>query len=211
MNLTRLLATSRSLIGIKKKPGPYKMNQDHLLPKFTASAKPSGVAPQTPAVGESGAGETDRSDALSIVTVQKEEASSEVLPEPAPAIPKHSWTAGFFFRTMTNSLRRLNPLQGRRPPVPARATQPELSLATVRVVRNDLRDSDFQWTATKNGVEATWVRNGNSPKGRQLGMVWNRLSARLLRQAAQEFNLMQKQRGRLLSQAGHADPGHRGT
>jgi len=67
--------------------------------------------------------------------------------------------------------------------------QTEFSLERVKVVRNDLTDSDFE-LASKAGPR------------QPLGMVWNRLSARLLRQAAQEFNLAQKQRGKLLTQAG---------
>ena len=39
MNFTRLLAAGRSVMGIKKEPGPYRMNQEHLLPKFVAAHK----------------------------------------------------------------------------------------------------------------------------------------------------------------------------
>ena len=39
MKLMRLLAAGRSVIGIKKDPGPYRMNQENLLPKFVTQQK----------------------------------------------------------------------------------------------------------------------------------------------------------------------------
>ena len=39
MNFTRLLAAGRSVKGIKREPGPYRMNQEHLLPKFEGPAQ----------------------------------------------------------------------------------------------------------------------------------------------------------------------------
>src|SRR4051812_44939857 len=39
MKLMRLLAAGRSVIGIKKDPGPYRMNQENLLPQFVATQK----------------------------------------------------------------------------------------------------------------------------------------------------------------------------
>jgi hypothetical protein len=89
----------------------------------------------------------------------------------------------------------------------ASAIQTELSLNGVKVVRNDLIDSDLQAGAGRLTLLKTSVPNSGG--GRPLGMVWNRLSARLLRQAAQEFNAVQKERGKFLSQAGDGGRGSR--
>jgi hypothetical protein len=91
-----------------------------------------------------------------------------------------------------------------------RHVQGELSLNAIKVIRNDLSDSDFDVIASakQSTISPTAAANGPRPG---LGMVWNRLSARLLRQAALDFSAVQKERGKLLSQAGHGGGGDRGA
>jgi hypothetical protein len=88
--------------------------------------------------------------------------------------------------------------------------QTELSLDGVKVIRNDLADSDSQVKTTRRPT-ATQAAVSSRTGGQPLGMVWNRLSARLLRQAAQEFTVVQKQRGRVHSQTGDDRGGSRGA
>ena len=73
-------------------------------------------------------------------------------------------------------------------------------LAGVKVVRNDLKDSDFELVALPSGAGGASTQASGRPG--TVGVVWNRLSARLLRQAVQDFNVVQKERGKLLSSAG---------
>jgi hypothetical protein len=83
----------------------------------------------------------------------------------------------------------------------------------IKVVRNDLSDSDFQVVPSRQRPKTSVPEDeGMEKSARQpIGVVWNRLSARLLRQAAQEFNVVQKQRGKLLSQVGHGEGSGRGA
>jgi hypothetical protein len=167
MSLMRLLAAGRSIMGIKKQPGPYRMNQEHLLPNFAPVHKAA-------AAGRS---------------------------------PK-----GFLTRWVTQFGRKRQ-RRGCSAPAPgARHVQTELSLDTVKVVRNDLSDCDFEVISTVRPAAGPLA--DGKPAGSQrrvLGMVWNRLSAHLLRQAASDFNLVQKERGKLLSQAGHGNGGAGGS
>ena len=183
MSFTRLLAASRSLMGIKKQPGPYKLNQEHLLPKFSPVQRPLAAALEEPAVAPDGLGAgTDR----------------EVRGKTRGRLA--SWAA------------RWIRFGRRRPPAVAakRAVQTELALSGVRVVRNDLSDCNFR-VVLGNDLARGAKQSRSGSQRQALGMVWNRLSARLLRQAAQEFTLVQKERGKLCSQAGDGGAGPGGA
>lgn len=183
MSFTRLLAASRSLIGIKKQPGPYKLNQEHLLPKFAPMQRPAAAADED---GGSAA------------------AEKRPVQETAGGIRRSRERAPRLLRSLAERMTRW------RRPVPsrmaARPVQTELSLNGIKVVRNDLSDCNFQVVLGGDG-ERTTGKEGRPGSRQGLGMVWNRLSARLLRQAAQEFTLVQKERGKLCSQAGNGSAG----
>lgn len=154
-------------MGIKKQPGPYRMSQEHLLPKFAPVHKRASAG---------------------------------------------TATQGFLMRWATRFGRK-GQRRGCSVPAPGgRHVQTELSLDTVKVVRNDLSDCDFEVVSTVR--QAAGPLADGKPAGSQrrvLGMVWNRLSAGLLRQAASDFSLVQKERGKLLSQAGHGNGGAGGS
>jgi hypothetical protein len=163
----RLLAAGRSIMGIKKQPGPYRMSQEHLLPKFAPVHKPASAGTST---------------------------------------------KGFLMRWATQFGRK-GQRRGCSAPAPGgQHVQTELSLDTVKVVRNDLSDCDFEIISTVRQAAGP-LADGKpaGPQGRVLGMVWNRLSARLLRQAASDFNSVQKERGKLLTQAGPGSGGAGGS
>src|SRR5690242_1793856 len=107
MRLMRLLAAGRSIMGIRKKPGPYRMSQENLLPRFA----------------------------------------------PAPAaVPKRR-----IFSRLTARLARLTRRKGGVPVEGGgggQHIQTELLLDSVRVVRNDLSDSDFEVVPVRNPVAA---------------------------------------------------------
>jgi hypothetical protein len=179
---TRLLAAGRSVMGIKRHPGPYRMNQDHLLPRFDPPRR----------LGRSLVGSPE---------AEPGQASSA-----AAAASGGGKSRNLLARVVARFIHRKDRRQGNRPAAARTGggpVQTELSLADVRVVRNDLTDSDFDIVAGRGGKGA----NGRPA----LGLVWNRLSARLLRQAAQEFKDVQKERGKFLSQASSGDGGPGGA
>jgi hypothetical protein len=210
MSFTRLLAAGRSIMGIRKKPGPYRMTQQHLLPKFAPVQKAPAVASDTrqdEAENEPAAKASGDETARTAVAAPVPAAVASIEPPRSDKPLAGKKTEGTPFSALAS---RWSRWKGRRTaPVSGKTgdrVQGELSLDRVKVVRNDLSDSDFE-------VVRADIRTAARPPALQpsLGMVWNRLSARLLRQAALEFNLVQKERGKLLSQAGPGSGGAEGT
>jgi hypothetical protein len=207
MSFTRLLAAGQSIAGIKKQPGPYKMNPDSHLPQFTPVPKPV-VAATTSAVCP--VEQVAPAPEPAAVTPSPVQPVTETAVSAASETTATSKSAGRGFRAFfAHLLARFAQVgTGRRPTLPAKASsrariRVELSLDQLKVVCNDLSDSDFEVLKVRKRPVNQSEQTKNTAKTQPLGMVWNRLSARLLRQAAQEFNLVQKERGKLCSQAGH--------
>lgn len=203
MNFTRLLAAGRSVMGIKKQPGPYRMNQDHLLPRFDANQRVPAAVHLSDSSGK----------ALEVSSDLRQDDSSPAAPAPEQLANRRSPERkgqprrNVLFRLMARLIRRRQ--EGGKSPShlsgsSARPVQTELSLNTVKVVRNDLADNDAEFVARGQKAAAAASKSaGATPSRKPLGMVWNRLSARLLRQAVQDFNVIQKERGKLLTHASH--------
>lgn len=198
----RLLAAGRSVIGIRREPGPYRMNQENLLPKFNAGCKTAFTAilpPEGRPEMEPAAVTPPETEAVAAACAGNK---GRVL---GPGTVELGWWRWALGRLLWRGGKSSEAAREKRHPV-----QGQLSLDSVRVVRNDLTDCDFQVAPQR--ILARPVAANQTPGPRQpLGMVWNRLSARLLRQAAEEFSELQKQRGKLLSQAGHGRGGARGS
>jgi hypothetical protein len=186
------------------------MNQEHLLPRFDAppqkepavDAKENVEEPEPPDTPQAATPSVaDGSAASPVASVAATEAAtSEPVPVPAAAKAETAKKekAGFFSRVarLCGFGRRAKTV---RPGTKrGRMVQTELSLDSLKVVRNDLQDSDFEVVPVRGAPQAA---SGNG-SGQQVGVVWNRLSAKLLRQAVQDFNFVQKERGKLLSQTG---------
>jgi hypothetical protein len=192
MSLMKLLSVSRSFVNGGGLQGRYRMAEQGMLPKFdsgkafSSSVTSADSIPQaTPEADESfepGMAVSlpisiDDGSAVSGPEVQPLKRGSVVSAKPdskpAPAVskPKAGWVRGI------RELRRrwLNPFagRGRKPGSASESSQGELCLDQVRVVRNDLRDADFE------------VRPGAAAKGRRFpgakaaGTAWNRLASRL--------------------------------
>jgi hypothetical protein len=200
-SFTRLLAAGQSVMGIKKHPGPYRMNQDHLLPRFEPIDRPAAAVPapteleaRPPAAPES---ETTLGPSASPSDDNKGAGAPK---EKRPALPRR-WLARLLRPFASKASRpEKSAVRGQ---AARRPVQGELAL-NLKVVRNDLTDCDGAGAAP--GLLSP---NGGAQRRQPIGMVWNRLSARLLMQAATEFNVVQKERGKLLSQAGDGSGGAR--
>jgi len=149
MSLMQLLTVTRSIKTVKDKPSPYRMKQDHLLPKFSP-AKEGGE--ETPARE----------------TPAKEASSAVQGPSPAPVVRAQTPKTGFFsrwFRFRKRSPGRVR-LRGDRLPV-----QTELLLEAVRVVRNDFSESALFSSSHREAHRPKPAAVG--------GHWWLRLQARL--------------------------------
>ncbi len=127
MSLLRLLTAGKSLIGLKDSAGRYAVTRQRLLPKFnakhaaaSANAVMTGEAGAAPALTGRGAGGTR------LATAKPGEANAQ------KSSPK-------LFRWWKSK-----PALPGIPRFQKAMVQGELSLDTVKVVRNDLRDSDLE-------------------------------------------------------------------
>jgi hypothetical protein len=208
MSLLRYLATGKSLVGMRDTESRYRMRTRNLLPKFgsaknpfaPAAAKPEspGGSPNAPAGKLETASlfeppsmerpkpvETKEAKAPARQPVKadlpaKAEVKLMATPAPSSAAPKpRRWTAW---------IRKLNPLSllppmrggGGRNRTAHKPVQAELTLEKVRVVRNDLNDTDFEIVPGR----LMGLPSGASPilphPQRPEPGAWNRLTTKFL-------------------------------
>jgi hypothetical protein len=119
MSLVQLLSVGRSLLNIQDKPSPYRMRQDHLLPKF---------------------GRVEETESEKRVVREAPPAETRKEPKVNESQEVKVKRGGSLFRWMKGA----NPFTRKAPAVaPEKApVQCELVLDSVRPVRNDLHDTD---------------------------------------------------------------------
>jgi hypothetical protein len=147
MSLNKFLAVGRSFIGIRSDKSPYAMSKEAALPRFQPSARfNSNHAGTTagPLVQRDWVQETvEKKHAEAVAVVEKrKEMCSEKLPSP-PSKAKRGlvWYLSFG-------------LLGRRR-ADSELVQTELRLEKVKVLRNDLADSDLELVIRKKKKVAT--------------------------------------------------------
>lgn len=126
MRLMRWLSAGKSLVGMRENVGRYQMTHERLLPDFRVDRPRSAAAAQTLSPTEE-------------VPVQKTVMNSEMKTTQAAG-----QCAGIWQRVMNF----FNELLPRRKVATGNSGQPvvqgELSLDSVKVMRNDLSDSDLE-------------------------------------------------------------------
>ena len=195
MTLTRLLAAGRSIVGIRKGPGPYRMSRRCKQRPFRSNSLwPLPLQASRCAHWSVQHRCLERLSILnsSFLAQWRERLVRKLIHGGSSGIWRRSWRAG-------------------HDTVGGGHVQPELPLASLKVVRNDLKDSDGESKTARrpNTLNSGATRLTNSPRTPS-GIVWNRLSAPLLRQAAQEFDSAQEQRARFLSHASNGRAGGHG-
>lgn len=147
MSLVRLLTAGKSLVGLQESENRYRLSSQRLLPRFEPKKNPfgSGSQPQTEASeqpAESAVAEP-MTTAASVTPPPMTQTEPVNAPQPVPrtgSLLSRLWqrlsVSGLF------SGRRKQPA-GIRPEA-KRMLQAELSLEAVKVVRNDLSDSDVE-------------------------------------------------------------------
>lgn len=153
MSLMRLLTVGRSLGAVRDQPSRYKMTQQSLLPKFGAAKQSETVeapvvdsdlkaAPVPPvnantkqkAASEPTAAKEKRTKVMTAVETEFPAVDTAAPVMPKQAFPQGRWT---IFRNPFGTA------VSKPKAVPA-PVQGELSLDSVKPVRNDLSDSDLE-------------------------------------------------------------------
>jgi hypothetical protein len=206
MSVLRLLATGRSLVGLKEPVSPYRMRTQGLLPKFGSSKNPFAAPtrpepPAAPARQETGTlfeaepkpqpvTPTPVKPAKPVRAVAAAPMAAAAVVEPKPpgparvdpaALAKSSSIWGWVKQLSPRSL-----LVRRGPGAPKsarswpshRPVQAELSLDKVKVVRNDLTDTDLEIVPAR----LMGLPSGASPvlsqSGKSEPAAWDRLASR---------------------------------
>lgn len=195
MSLMQLLAMGKSIGTIQDRPTPYKMRQQNLLPKFGVSSPESvrydNGGTVEPSPGRSDGATVRRSDSTTGLGVSSEPAAEDtkavdtgsspsqsesartsraasLAPQPSErtsgprsvAFPLGRWTA------LKKPLEWKSRGKG-GPPV-----QTELGLDMVKVVRNDLSESDLEVVSAKVSPEVA-IKSGR--------VLWRQLCTRWFR------------------------------
>lgn len=183
MGLSKLLAVSRSVRSVTGQPARYKMTQQNLLPSFGGTkaaeaapveeAPPSGLATPDPATVEP--------------------ATARPKPEPTTTVAPGSGPGDAKAAEFVEATKKLRPFGGgwwfKNPfartsgPAPEkRPVQTELSLDTVRPVRNDLSDSEVELGRSRETIPPEPTKapiTTPAPPAAAAGGWWQRLKTRL--------------------------------
>ena len=145
MSLLQLLTVGQSFRPIKDRPSRYRMRQQYLLRRFGLSIcpgpPPGGTSPgsSAPAQAPSKPGLKGQSSAVVQTRMNATNLSSTVSSATPPIVPPQPYPAGRWTSKFKNQFHRSS-----APAPPQVPVQGELSLETVRPVRNDLSDSDLE-------------------------------------------------------------------
>ena len=170
MSLLQLLTTGRSLVGLKDVESRYRMTSQNLLPRFGGVKNPfcvtdKTVAPEVDARRVTERRAVSRPEPAAVAGMRlapRESAESPFVAavrEPAAAAKAKGWNVASALRDRwTGKLSGLLSRPGGRqvrtavlPPARV-AEQGELSLERIRVVRNDLSDTDLEVVRAKAAV-----------------------------------------------------------
>jgi hypothetical protein len=142
MGLMQLLSVGQTIKGTREGPNNFRMNEQTLLPKFTSRAPRSAEAPQPESSGVMTTGslfdEKRPRRAAPGVTVlpSTERAPSVFTRTQSPVKPIERKSRWSFFKRLFRRKHAKNSF--------GIAIQTEWKLETIRVVRNDLSDSDLE-------------------------------------------------------------------
>ncbi len=175
MSLSQLLAVGKSIEGGRNTPNPFRINHDKGLPKFAPVGRPISLAPPPKPFTETVELFYTARKARQPIPAPPMQRTAPVV---APAVTINA-------RPARKRLFLLNPFANKsiasRPPV-----QTELSLDTLRVVRNELRDADLELVPAQPAEPVAPITAGPEVlKRKAVVTVWNRLIKKLhgLRQA----------------------------
>jgi hypothetical protein len=179
MSLLRLLTTGKSLVGLKESDTRYRVTRQRMLPRFgsaknpfcaTDASAPARAAAQSPSVAPA------KQPAAWVGSLWRKLAGTF---RSRKATPQRAW-AGKLSSLLSRPGRK--PGAFAMPPPTKRPVQVELSLDTVKVMCNDLRDADLEIVPAKSPA----ARGDLTPPlpgvaQAESGTAWGRLAGRVFR------------------------------
>lgn len=173
MSLGRLLATGRSLVGLRNGESRYRESKQVRLPKF--------ISPKNPFAS----GDDNSELQVTVATpVTVSATARSVAATPAKRGTSLLVRAGAWFGSLST---KVNPFRGRKervsaarlPSAEAKPKQGELTLERVRVLRNDLSDADGAKAKTNVGAKpGISVVAATLEKLEPVGAAWDRLATK---------------------------------
>ncbi len=205
MSLLRLLTTGKTLVGLKDSETRYRVSSQRLLPRFgpaknpfctTDRLEPARADARTETEGVLAGAREQWAVAGARLPARDPSAAPAATVSPKPAAPLGSKVSSFasalrlaeavLWRWWPGRLRALMTRPGGEPAKagvlrpPKLPVQGELSLARIKVVRNDLSDTDWEVVRAKPpaapAVAAPALRVAG--KAEPAGAFWGRLAAR---------------------------------
>ncbi len=168
-----LLNVGKSLRGVTNEPSPYKIAEQHFLPKFASVGRPVSLAPTKERLAKpipirsavrAMAAAAPAMAPVPMATNARAAVPHEVKRPPRAAKETKGWLGFFSFAAPSKSRKR--------PPL----VQGEMTLESLKVVRNDLSEADLEVVPVKLGASTEPV-----PATEDLpvaGSVWRRAAAR---------------------------------
>ena len=177
MSFGRLLASGKSLVGLNGDASRYRVNKQARLPKFISPKNPfaSGETPAAPVPEQPAKPKA----VVAVAHADASEAGKEIS-RGAVSARAAEWL-GEWGRKLNPLARRSQapgPVKSAAPSGSPTALQGELSLDSVRVVRNDLSDTDFEVARSAAAKPVSPVIAMTVEKLEPVGAAWNRLTAR---------------------------------
>jgi hypothetical protein len=194
MSVLRLLSTGKSLVGLREQARPYHVSDEPLLPKFEVKENPfrATVLPAQPKDGLQAAAEkaaepspVEQVPAHPPAVAQQPAVQVRLHRQPLLKVGSRSGVG----RRVGSLLSRLGGLVRRQPlvrPVSRPPEQTELRLEAVKVVRNDLSESDIE-VVPRAEMKAPSIEGGQTGVMRRMEVptevaansAWGRMSARV--------------------------------
>jgi hypothetical protein len=147
MSLVRLLTAGKSLVGLRDSANRYRVTTARLLPKFDSKKNPFGTATEEKtALVE--AALPPATEAGSSRAESKPETTHQPVKTSTLPARRAGWISKLIALCRTRRERSIA-VSRALPRLASRPIQPELSLESVRVMRNDLSDTDLEIRTAK--------------------------------------------------------------
>ena len=181
MSLIRLLAAGSSIRGIKDQRSPYKMTQQHLLPKFGSTKDPEPQASAMSALPAPARVLPAKDSELPVeLLTQNKQTQMTVVKEDASRAPRLMGSARVAGTPFWRWAQSKNPFRSK--PAPRKRVGPlqgELLLEGVKVVRNDLNEADLEVISAVPPSETPKRHAGPDATAETPRPAWGRIATRL--------------------------------
>ena len=172
MSLVRLLTAGKSLVGLKDNGNRYRVTSQRLLPKFNTKELPTKMnEPDSDTVSVDAGGQPQAPNPAPISVGPSTTASGPVRSDRSGS----RWFGGIWPISWLN---RSKVSRSAVSPFSKALVQPELLLESVKVIRNDLSDSDLE-IVTAKGPKATGQSTPAAPAQSRARATLAKMTGRL--------------------------------